>query len=547
MTTLTLPDFLPDCDIDAVDTDGIGLIVKAHTTGAASPCPYCGQRSHRIHSYYTRTISDLPISTYAVYLKLRIRRFRCFNTACPKKTFAERIPGLVAPYAQRTVRLVDSLHAVGYVLGGEAGRRLVDALRMRTSGDTLIRILRQKAPVLTVTPRVLGVDDWAFRKGRTYGTLLVDLERHKAIDLLPDRTATTLATWLRAHPGITIVARDRSTEYARGITEGAPEAQQVADRWHLLLNLRQMLERFVSRIYSTLKRLPVVAGSGNETKPGSERGAFPRTRGEELASQASHSRRLARYEEIQRLRQEGKSIRKIAATLKLHRATVRTFYYADEFPERSQRRRQPSILDPYLPYLESRQQEGCENALQLWREIQGQGYAGSHRQVSKWIQQRRTRSAPSTRKQYLDAIEPQQKPEQPQEVALASVKELAWLLLKDPDALTEPETNILARIRQHTNVDTLYPLAQGFVRMVRQRLPDMLDDWLRACASSNIAAVMTFAAGIQQDYAAVHAGLELDWSSGQTEGQINRLKLVKRQMYGRAGFDLLRLRVLNAA
>jgi hypothetical protein len=275
------------------------MIAKAHTRGTSAACTSCSQPSQRAHSYYTRTIHDLPVSEQVVRLKLCVRRFRCVNPNCIRRTFTERLPALVAPYAQRTTRLNETLHQVGQALGGEAGARLLKSLHMHTSGDTLLRLLGKETLESVTTPRVLGVDDWAQRKGHSYGTILVDLERHQVIDLLPDRTAQTLAAWLQAHPGVAIVTRDRSTEYARGITEGAPSALQVADRWHLLLNLRQVLERFLRRLYARLKQLPRVVGAVGGTEPSStlSRDTFyPRTANELRASHASRERRLAPYQ-----------------------------------------------------------------------------------------------------------------------------------------------------------------------------------------------------------------------------------------------------------
>jgi transposase len=191
-------------------------------------------------------------------LVLRVRRFRCRNTHCPAQTFAERLRQVVRPAAQRTVRLTIALQQLGLALGGEAGARLGAKLHLLTSADTLLRLIRQLPAPPMAPPAILGVDDWAMRRGRTYGTLLVDLERHQPLDLLPDRTADTLAAWLRAHPGVTIISRDRSTEYARGAALGAPAAQHVLDRWHLARNLREALERLLDRLHRRLAALPPV-------------------------------------------------------------------------------------------------------------------------------------------------------------------------------------------------------------------------------------------------------------------------------------------------
>jgi transposase len=249
----------------------------------------------------------------------------------------------------------------------------------------------------------------------------------------------------------------------------------------------------------------------------------------------------------------GQNIKQIADQLSLNRATVRIYYYAESFPERSHRQPMSSMLDPFLPYLERRHTKGCENASQLWREIQALGYPGSRRQVSQWMQIHRRQPAPTTPKKYLKG----QRTTSPstttpvQEVKnskrLPSVKKLAWLLIRDRKTLDEKEMMVLRRICQEPAIKRAYSLAQEFVEMIRQRVVAMLDPWLNACQQSGVTNLQTFAEGIRKDYGAIRAVLETIWSNGQTEGQVNRLKMLKRQMYGRAGLDLLRIRVLYSS
>ena len=535
------------------------LVVEAHSATAQASCPSCRQPSLRVHSRYCRTPRDLPVSEHMVRLLLHVRRFFCDNPACTRRTFAERLPQLLPFRAQRTIRLTRSVQNVANALGGKAGARLASKLHMRISHDTLLRILRQAESVPPVTPRVLGVDDFALKKGRVYGTILVDLEQHQPIDLLPDRTAETFATWLRGHPGVEVIARDRSTEYARGATDGAPTALQVADRWHVLKNLSYALERMLGRLHAELAHLPEpppVGGSPTPPTPPLLRALRLPSRREQTIRQAARDRRVARYQQVQTLYQQGVPLLQIASRLRMSRATVRKFATAAVFPERALQRRQSSMLDPYVPYLQQRWAAGCTNASQLWREIQEQGYPGVRKQVARWMHQHRSEPAPTGPKKYRHSSEARgQTAEESANTsaaaatapALAAPRRLVWLLLRSSVEFDAEESATFSRIQQHPQVARAIELAQEFQAMVRQRQPERLDGWLAACLESDILELQSFATGLQHEYASIRAALSEPWSTGQVEGQITRVKLAKRQMYGRAKFDLLKQRVLQRA
>jgi len=487
-------------------------------------------------------------------LRLRVRRFYCHHPACGRRTFAEPFPRLMPPRARRTRRLAQAQTRIGLAAGGEAGARLTRHLGMQTSPDTILRLVHRLPLPSVDPPRAVGIDDWAIRKGRTYGTLVVDLERRRPIDLLPDRSGVTVADWLRRHSAIQIVARDRSTEYARAAAAGAPAALQVADRWHLLLNMRQALERWLGRVHGRLRQLPALS-SGDGRQPGERLRAYCRSAAEITMSRDSRARRLAAYEDVRRRHLAGETLLAIGHATGLARATVRRYAQAESFPERAIRQPSPSRLDPYLAHLEQRMAEGCENAMALWREIRDQGFAGTHRQVHRYVAERRNVPARRTAHKWLSRTG-STGAEVLRAEPIASPKQLAWILVQPITTLPPRAAADLARIRQDAEAVRVADLARRFTMLVRacgldgDRPADAvgeLDRWLSETRTCGVAALETFAAGLAQDGPAVRAALTTSWSNAQAEGQISRLKMLKRTMYGRASFALLRRRVLLAA
>ncbi len=367
------------------NTDSITIV--AHSIQQSAVCPLCGLSSTNLKGHYIRRITDLPWQGVPVRLEFTVRKFRCRNTLCPQKVFCERLPQVVFPNARRTVRLTDALTALAFALGGRGGARTIKKLSFSALGkDTLLNLVRRRSAE-TLTPvvspvRVLGVDDFAFRKGCTYGTILVDLEKRRPIDLLADREAKTLARWLREHPPVEVVARDRSPIYAEGIKDGSPDAVQVADRWHLLKNLRESGRRFLMRENKLLpeaaRHLNAISGKGDK---------ISWRRRVSLSSRPKNTNgeneRRCLYQQAVELHQQGLSGRAIARTLNLHRATIRRFLENETYPARMPRALRPSLLDPYIDYLEKRLREDCWNAGQLWREVRALGYPGGTKMVSR--------------------------------------------------------------------------------------------------------------------------------------------------------------------
>lgn len=301
-------------EVLSLSVDRGTIILTARTGGDTARCPVCGRTSSRVHSRYRRTLADLPWQGIPARLTLWSRRFCCDTPDCPRRIFTERLPGVAAPHARRTDRLRDWLRLVAFALGGEPGARLLQQLGIVSCGDTLLAHIRADPPPARPTPRILSVDDFAFRRGRRYGTLLVDLERHHPVDWLPDRTAATFATWLQAHPGVEVISRDRGGDDADGAREGAPQALQVADRFHLLRNLRDVVLRVLKRHAQLVAQV---------VPP--ERSSEPVTRwrlDREAARERTRAEMQERFSAVHQLAHEGMTISAIARALGLHRHTV---------------------------------------------------------------------------------------------------------------------------------------------------------------------------------------------------------------------------------
>ena len=534
------------------------LILVVSPTRRTARCPVCQRRSARIHSSYERSLVDLPIGDRPVRLHLRVRRFRCLNQECTRQIFAERFPRLAPDYGRRTHAHRLALVDFGLALGGSAGARLANRRGVLGSRATVLRCLRA-SPIGTVaTPRVLGVDDWARTRGQIYGTILVDLEQHRPVDLLEDRTAESLAAWLQAHPGVDVITRDRSGAYAEGARHGAPHAVQVADRFHLLMNVGEALERVLGRKRTLLRdaarvvdqsvmppRLheEVVASSASCVAIATDR---PSTRHDQ-EQYRRRAERQERYAAVVALHQQGFTTSRIAREMGIGRKTVRRWLQTSRFPERAPAPRRPSILEPYEPYLRERWAAGCHNARQLWREIRARGFTGAaslvRRSVARWRPEPGRRGLPARGFPPHEATPPLPTP-----TRVRSPRQGRWLLLRSADGL-RPDEEVY---RQHLleaddELRLVHDLAKAFGQVVRERQPEGLDPWLTWAHESGVPEFREFARVMRRDHAAVKAALTYAWSNGQTEGQITRLKYVKRQMYGRASFDLLRQRVLLAA
>jgi transposase len=409
---------------------------------------------------------------------------------------------------------------------------------MSISAPTLLRHIKAVPCSLPQNVRVLGIDDWCWKRGQNYGTILVDLETHTVVDLLPDRSADSVQRWLEARPGIEIVSRDRGGIYADGAARGAKDAQQVADRWHLVKNLGDAVEKYLVRQRIQVPPLPQV--QVKEVKAHVSQEANLPLKHRRL--QAKRERKQELCEQARALAAQGWGMRSIAAHLGLARNTVRRYLRSEGDIPVATRPRQKSILDPYYDYIVERWQQGCPTARQLFQELCKKGYKGGETTVRDCVAHLR-QSLPEMKRPPRGAKGPM-----PYTGCSYSPRELRWLLAKSEKNLRPEEKANLTRLLEASDeVRLLHRLLQQFLQMVRERKLTQLQSWLEEAFSSGIAELQGFVRGIERDRAAVEAALSLPWSQGQTEGQVNRLKMLKRQMYGRAGFTLLRQRVLHRA
>jgi transposase len=494
----------------------------------------------------------LPRGALAVRIQLMVRKFVCRNATCTRRIFTERLPDVVATYARQTCRLVKALQAIGAALGGNAGARLAARLQLPTSAATLLRLVRA-APIPPMPAlQEVGIDEWAWRRGHRYGTMVVDLVTHRVVDLLPDRSAATVAAWLVQYPAITVVCRDRSDLYAEGIRRGAPEAVQVVDRFHLVHNLRQALEAFLIDHRAALQAAAI--GTAQALLPLRSPEPVTRlyqgrrqssTKGQlwaEAARERRNAPRVAAYQAVHTLHAQGTPTAAIARALGISRPTVYAYLRrgTPPSPKRPQWRPSARVLTPYVPYLIRRWRESGADSMQLWREIQERGDMHSARTVCRVITQLRRASEAG--------LSPEAQASPYTRLQGPSARAVAFAMVC-PAAKRSREAQVyLDQLCQMDgDIARAHALSQAFLAMVRERRGHALEAWMADAIHSGIEELARFARGLQDDLTAIKAGLTLAWSNGVTEGQIHRLKLVKRQGYGRAGFALLRQRVLQAA
>jgi len=516
--------------------------VRAKASDAA--CPACRHRSSRVHARYQRQLADLPLGGCPVRIIVRIRRFKCANPRCMQSTFSEQIPGLTTPFARRTPPLTGTLADVALALAGRPGSRLAAKLAMPCCRDVLIRLIRAQPVPGAGHIDVLGVDDFAVRRGQSYNTILIDMGSHRPVDVLPDREAGTLAAWLGGHPEVRTVCRDRAGAYAEGIRTGAPQAIQVADRFHLWKNLCEAAEKIVAAHHHCLRASAVAQAGPAEPEPA----PLVIAPAAEAAVLPGRTRRLAertraRYAEVQDCLARGLSRSATARELNLDIQTVRRFANAScagELLGKAENR--PTKLDLYIDLVNQRWNQGVTNAAAITAELRTLGFQGDAQAVRRYL---RSFRLPGTSGSHPD---PHRRKPAPAAPAVPKPRTISKALLTHPDHLSKDDALIVKNATAGcAHLERLHQHVRSFAKIMAQRRGRELPDWLEAVEADELPELRSLAAGLRRDLPAVINGLTLEHSSGAVEGNVTRIKRLKRDGYGRANFDLLRIQILLAA
>jgi len=529
-------------------------VISASATAATADCPDCGTTAARIHGRYERVLRDAPLAGAAVVIRLTVRRFVCDGAGCQRRTFVEQVPGLTTPHARYSPPLRAALTAVAVTLAGRPGARLAAALGMIASRDTLLNLLRA-VPDPQPDPRcgeldVIGIDDFALRRGHVYGTVVLDMRTRRPIDVLPGRDGDPVAEWLRAHPGVQIVCRDRAGAYAEGARAGAPQAIQVADRWHVWHNLGEAVDKTVTAHHACVRAAAAVATQPPAEPPAETAsipapapapakdaaGAVPQPDG--VRDVCGRERRLVvrtreRYAAVQQLMAEGHSLNQICQQLRLDHGTVRRFARATSVEELLVKAtNRTGKLDGYTDHLLARVHDGVTDAVALHTELQQLGFTGSVQTVRRFLHPLRDTAARPAR------------PRQPC-TEVPKPRRLTRWIMTDPRHLDAEQTEQLATaLAACPELRATTQHVREFADLMNKHRGDRLTEWIQRVQADPLPALHSLVTGLRRDIDAVIAGLTMPWNSGPVEGNVNRIKTIKRQMYGRASLPLLRKRIL---
>lgn len=498
-------------------------------------CPDCRRQSRSRHGRSNRNLQDLPVQGKPVTVNLLLSRWRCTNRKCERRTFTDRLPKIALPYARRTTRVVEIVGLLGHSTGGRPGERLMQRLGMPISDDTILRQLKRDAAIAhrsNTEVRVVGIDDWSWRRATSYGTIMVDLERRSVVDILDDRSVESAARWLRNHPSIEVVSRDRCGLYAQAVREGAPQAQQVADRFHLVQNLRSAIEEQMS-----------LSGRATGRAILSEDAIVDAATHRRRARLAHRQSRQEIFGTLHALRDEGLTYSEIARRTGYERRSVANWLKFKTPPDRRRAALNPTSPWYFEAFLTQCWKDGNRCGRHLFHDVKQRGYTGSFANLERLLGAWRR----AEREQVVD-VPPTLKPESvrdPDTGHAISPVVAAALCIKPRGLLTDQQARKVDALKQGSHAFAeMRRLAMRFNGILRGKRSAPLDAWIDDAIDSDLIPIMRFARVLRRDIDAVNNAIELTWSNGQAEGQINRLKTLKRAMYGRAGPELLRARML---
>jgi transposase len=507
-----------------VERDPGGIVIKASAAAATAECPNCGTTAVRVHGRYQRVLRDAPLAGTPVVIRLTVRRFICDAASCHRRTFAEQVPGLTTPHARYSPPLRGALTAIAVALAGRAGARLAAALGMTVGRDTLLSLLRALPDPQPGAVEVLGIDDFALRRGHVYGTVMLDMRTHRPIDVLPGRDADPVADWLRAHPGVRIVCRDRAGAYADGVRAGAPEATQVADRWHVWHNLGEAVDKTVTAHHACLRS---AAAAAQATDPPTAPAPAPTPAADEPVAVAEpagirdvcgRERRLVvrtreRYAAVQQMVAEGYSVNRICQELRLDRGRVRRFAHAASVEELLVKAtNRTGKLDGYTNHLHARFHEGVTDAVTLHAELQQRGFTGSVQTVRRFLHPLRGTAPRPPR-----PVQP--RPEVPKP------RHLTRWILTDPRHLDAEQSDQLAKaLASCPELRATAEHVREFADLMNKRRGDRLTGWMHRVQADPLPALHSLITGLHRDLDAVVAGLTMPWNSGPVEGNVNRIR-----------------------
>ncbi|KAA6432236.1 ISL3 family transposase [Dyadobacter flavalbus] len=490
-------------------------------------CPGCSNPSKRVHSYYTRKFRDVPAFGNPCTLLLKARKFYCLQDECPVKIFTERFCNHFLPYRRSTTRLHHVCLNLALQTGGKLAERIAKLMNIQISDTSLLRIVNNEHLPEAETPYALGIDDWAYKKRGRYGSILVNLENRRIIDILNDREACSIERWLKVHPGIGIITRDRYGNYIKGATSGAPQALQVTDRWHLLKNLGEAANKIITREYARMNKI---------TKTEEILYTEPLNTSDPDTSPVSDGIRKQRFDYLKKLQNDGLSIKRMAKLLGMHRQTVKKYMAMQILPRKIYN--DQGMVEQYFPYIRQRMQENKDLYLKtLWTELKERGYNGAYSTLSDALIYYGIRLGKKVSRQQL-----------PNSGRMSfKPSKVAMIFLTAEEKLTDRQRELLQKVcEKSTELTITLSLIRAYRQIMTNKNGSKLKDWIDKAKSSGIKEMFRFAEGLLTDYAATESALSLPWSNGPVEGNVNKLKTIKRQMYGRASFELLRKRLVLA-